>query len=47
MHEAFPSYARYLAATHALGNAYLRRELIAVVNHHIAHPPARADTPAD
>jgi transposase len=46
VHDAFPSYARYPAATHALCNAHLLRELIAVVDHHTAHPPARADTPA-
>jgi transposase len=46
VHDAFTSYARYPAATHALCNAHLLRELIAVVDHHVAHPPAGADTPA-
>ena len=43
MHDAFAPYARYLAATHALCNAHLLRELIAVVDHHSAHPPASGD----
>src|SRR6058998_622713 len=46
VHDAFAPYARYPAATHALCNAHLLRELIAVVDHHTAHPPARGDTPA-
>jgi transposase len=46
MHDAFTSYARYPAATHALCNAHLLRELMAVVDHHTAHSPVRADTPA-
>jgi transposase len=46
VHDAFAPYARYPAATHALCNAHLLRELIAVVDHHDAHPPAGADTPA-
>jgi transposase len=46
VHDAFTSYARYPAATHALCNAHLLRELIAVVDHHAAHPPTGADTPA-
>jgi transposase len=45
VHDAFTSYARYPAATHALCNAHLLRELIAVVDHHSAHPPDDADTP--
>src|SRR3954469_16842494 len=47
VHDAFTSYARYAAATHALCNAHLLRELIAVVDHHVAHPSPGADTPAD
>jgi transposase len=39
VHDAFAPYARYPAATHALCNAHLLRELIAVVDHHAAHPP--------
>src|SRR3954469_3336346 len=46
VHDAFTSYARYPAATHALCNAHLLRELIAVVDHHGGHPPASAQTPA-
>jgi transposase len=46
VHDAFTSYARYPAARHALCNAHLLRELIAVVDHHVAHPRAGADTPA-
>src|SRR4051812_27563222 len=46
VHDAFTSYARYRAATHALCNAHLLRELIAVVDSHAAHPPTGADTPA-
>src|SRR4051794_13450789 len=38
VHDAFAPYARYPAATHALCNAHLLRELIAVVDHHAAHP---------
>jgi len=45
VHDAFAPYARYPAARHALCNAHLLRELIAVVDHHLAHPPAGADTP--
>jgi hypothetical protein len=45
VHDAFASYARYPAARHALCNAHLLRELIAVVDHHTAHPPAGPDTP--
>src|SRR5512135_2143823 len=44
-HDAFFPYTRYPAATHALCNAHLLRELIAVVDHHTAHPPAGADIP--
>jgi transposase len=46
VHDAFAPYARYPAATHALCNAHLLRELIAVVDHHTAHPRADADMPA-
>jgi transposase len=46
VHDAFAPYARYPAARHALCNAHLLRELIAVVDHHQAHPPSIADTPA-
>jgi transposase len=45
VHDAFAPYARYLAARHGLCNAHLLRELIAVVDHHTAQPPAGADTP--
>src|SRR5881409_2369515 len=45
VHDAFAPYARYPAVTHALCNAHLLRELIAVVDFHTAHPPAAADTP--
>src|SRR5512135_798742 len=38
VHDAFTSYTRYPAVTHALCNAHLLRELIAVVYHHLAHP---------
>jgi transposase len=46
VHDAFTSYARYPAATHALCNAHLLRELIAVVDHHTAYPAAAGDMPA-
>jgi transposase len=39
VHDAFAAYARYPAATHALCNAHLLRELIAVIDHQRAHPP--------
>src|SRR5437764_7202177 len=42
VHDAFAPYARYPAVTHALCNAHLLRELIAVVDHAAAHP--RTDT---
>src|SRR5512135_1077601 len=45
VHDAFAPYARYPAARHALCNAHLLRELIAVVDHHTAHPPADPGTP--
>ena len=48
VHDAFAPYARYRAATHALCCAHLLRELIAVVDHHTAHPPDGSDgVPAD
>jgi transposase len=50
VHDAFAPYARYTGATHALCNAHVLRELIAVVDHHTAHPPAPAavdGSPAD
>jgi transposase len=40
VHDAFAPYARYRDATHALCNAHLLRELIAVVDSYAAHPPA-------
>src|SRR4051812_9246538 len=45
VHDAFAPYTRYPAARHALCNAHLLRELIAVVDHHAAHPRAGAGTP--
>src|SRR3954467_3637211 len=39
VHDAFAPYARYRSVTHALCNAHLLRELIAVIDHYIAHPP--------
>jgi len=39
VHDAFAPYTRYPAARHALCNAHLLRELIAVVDYHAAHPP--------
>ncbi len=39
VHDAFAPYARYPGAKHALCNAHLLRELIAVVDSHTAHPP--------
>src|SRR4051812_15265429 len=45
VHDAFAPYARFPAATHALCNAHVLRELIAVVDHHTAHPPTGADMP--
>src|SRR3954468_23596320 len=46
VHDAFAPYAGYPAARHALCNAHVLRELIAVVDHHTAHPPTGADMPA-
>src|SRR4051812_7867421 len=43
VHDAFAPYARYRSATHALCNAHLLRELIAVVEHATAHPRTEAD----
>jgi transposase len=45
VHDAFAPYARYPAARHALCNAHVLRELIAVVDSHTAHPPTAADIP--
>ena len=39
VHDAFAPYARYRSVTHALCNAHLLRELVAVVDFHTAHPP--------
>lgn len=48
VHDAFAPYARYSAARHALCNTHLLRELIAVVDHHAAHPsPDSGGMPAD
>src|SRR3954452_2616811 len=48
VHDAFASYARYRDATHALCNAHLLRELIAVVDFHTAHPPpSSGEVPAE
>ena len=47
VHDAFAPYAHYPAATHALCNAHLLRELIAVVDHHLARPsPSSGAVPA-
>ena len=47
VHDAFAPYARYRDATHALCNAHLLRELIAVVDYHATHPsPSSGDAPA-
>src|SRR3954451_13658522 len=46
VHDAFAPYTRYPAARHALCNAHLLRELIAVVDHHGAHPATAAGMPA-
>jgi hypothetical protein len=47
VHDAFAPYARYTTATHALCNAHLLRELIAVVDHAAAHPIPDSGTPPD
>jgi transposase len=47
VHDAFAPYARYRQATHALCNAHLLRELIAVVDSHAAHPPPRSGAVSD
>jgi transposase len=48
VHDAFAPYARYRSATHALCNAHLLRELIAVIDHYIAHPPpSSGEVPAE
>jgi transposase len=46
VHDAFAPYARYRSATHALCNAHLLRELIAVVDHHTAQPATADGMPA-
>ena len=46
VHDAFAPYVRYRQAAHALCNAHLLRELIAVVDFHTAHPPAGGGMPA-
>jgi transposase len=45
VHDAFAPYAGYTTATHALCNAHLLRELIAVVDHSTAHPIPHSGTP--
>src|SRR4051812_44431056 len=45
VHDAFAPYARYPEATHALCNAHLLRELIAVVDFHTAHPQSSGEVP--
>src|SRR3954465_14030281 len=44
--DAFAPSARYRSATHALCNAHLLRELIAVVDHATAHPRTDTGMPA-
>jgi len=46
VHDAFAPYARYPAVTHALCNAHVLRELIAVVDYAAAHPRADTGMPA-
>src|SRR3954462_2327545 len=46
VHDAFAPYARYRSATHALCNAHVLRELIAVVDHAAAHPRTDTGMPA-
>ena len=46
VHDAFAPYARYPGATHALCNAHLLRELIAVVDHVTAPPSPSPGMPA-
>jgi transposase len=46
VHDAFAPYARYPAVTHALCNAHVLRELIAVVDYAAAHPRADPGMPA-
>src|SRR3954463_12288209 len=46
VHDAFAPYARYPAVTHALCNAHVLRELIAVVDHAAAHPRTDPGMPA-
>jgi transposase len=45
VHDAFAPYAGYTTATHALCNAHLLRELIAVVDHSTGHPIPDSGTP--
>jgi transposase len=47
VHDAFAPYARYTGATHALCNAHLLRELIAVVDHEHPHPATADGVPDD
>src|SRR3954447_10272502 len=46
VHDASAPYARYRSVTHALCNAHLLRELIAVVDHATAHPRTDTGMPA-
>jgi transposase len=46
VHDAFAPYARYRSVTHALCNAHLLGELIAVVDHATAHPRTDPGMPA-
>jgi transposase len=46
VHGAFAPCARYRSATHALCKAHLLHELIAVVDHHAAHPATAGGMPA-
>src|SRR3954468_4126192 len=46
VHDAFAPYARYRSVTHALCNAHVLRELIAVVDHAAAHPRTDRGMPA-
>jgi hypothetical protein len=46
VHDAFAPYVPYRSVTHALGNTHVLRELIAVVDHHAAHPATAGGRPA-
>src|SRR3954463_13795402 len=46
VHDACTSYVRYPAARHALCNAHVLRELIAVVDSHAHPPPSSEEMPA-